>query len=131
MDLHAEAEHQLAVMKRQLGHTSYNVSRLTNRPAIMQHGGAVTGQGILVAVPTVEDNCASILGVGRGSDDMDVDALAVVPVVLETCLMKCPETLHDLSKEYEFGSHGCKPAKNWTATDRGRDKFKYYRQNIV
>ena len=41
------------------------------------------------------------------------------------------QTLHDLWKEYEFGSHGCKTAKDWTATERGRDKFKYYWQNVV
>jgi hypothetical protein len=131
MDARAEAERQLAVMKRQLGRMSNNVSRLTNRPAIVRRGGTVTGQGTLVAVPTVEANHASIFGVGGGSDDMDVDEPAVVPVVLETRLMKCPKTLHDLWKEYEFGFHGYKPAKDWTATERGRDKFKYYRRNVV
>ena len=110
---------------------SNSVSHLTNRPNIVRRGGAVTGQGTLVAVPTVEANHASIFGVGGGSDDMDVDEPAIVPVVLETRLMKCPKTLHDLWKEYKFGFHGCKPAKDWTSTERGRDKFKYYRWNIV
>ena len=72
----------------------------------MRRGGAVTGQGTLVAVPAVEANHASIFGVGGGSDDMDVDEPAIVPVELETCLMKCPKTLHDLWKEYKFGFHG-------------------------
>ena len=133
IDARAEAERQVAVMKRQLGRISNNVSRLSNRPAIVRRGGTATGQGTLVTVPSVEANHASILvvGGGNGSDDMDMDAPAVIPVVLETRLTKSPKTLHDLWQEYEFGFHGCKPAKDWTATERGRDKFKYYRRNVV
>ena len=96
-DARAEAERQLAVMKRQLGRMSNNISRLSNRPAIERRGGRVTGQGS-VAVPTVEANRASILGVEGGSvgDYMEMDAPAVIPVVLEARLTKCPKTLHDL-----------------------------------
>jgi hypothetical protein len=71
------------------------------------------------------------MGVGGGSDDMDVDSPAVVPVVLETRSMKCPKMLHDPWKEYEFAFHDCKPVKDWTVTERGRDKFKYYCRNLV
>jgi hypothetical protein len=31
----------------------------------------------------------------------------------------------------EFGYIGLKPAKDWMAADRGRDKYKYYRRNVV
>ena len=34
-------------------------------------------------------------------------------------------------KEYEFVFSGLKPAKDWVASERGRDKYKYYRQNVV
>ena len=133
MDARADAEHHLAVMKRQLGRISNNVSHLSNRPAIVRRGGTATSQGTLVTVPSVEANRASILvvGGGNGSDDMDMDAPAVIPVVLETRLTKSPKTLHDLWKKYEFGFYCCKPAKDWTATERRRDKFKYYWQNVV
>ena len=36
MDARADAEHHLAVMKRQLGRMTNNVSHLINRPTIMQ-----------------------------------------------------------------------------------------------
>lgn len=42
-------------------------------------------------------------------------------------LMKHPRTLHDLWKEYEFGAPGHKPAKDFTATERGgRNKHVFY-----
>jgi len=27
--------------------------------------------------------------------------------------------------------NGLKPAKDWAASERGRDKYKYYRRNVV
>ena len=55
--------------------------------------------------------------------DCAMDVSDAVPVVLEACLTKCPKTLYDLWKEYEFGFRGCKPANDWTAAEQGRDKF--------
>ena len=52
-------------------------------------------------------------------------------VVMEAKLTKCPKTLNDLWKEYEFGFSGLKPAKDGAASERGRDKYKYYRRNVV
>ena len=43
----------------------------------------------------------------------------------------CPKSLHDLWKEYTFGSPGVKAAKDFTKKERGSDKSKYYRRNIV
>jgi hypothetical protein len=83
----------------------------------------------------VDINPAEGLGGGAGGSDGVVDVEMnvpdVVPVVLEARLTKCPRTLHDLWKEYEFGFNGCKPAKDWTPAERGRDKFNYYRRNVV
>ena len=42
-------------------------------------------------------------------------------VVIEAELTKCPKTLHDLWKEYEFVFSDLKPAKDWTASERRRD----------
>jgi hypothetical protein len=126
MDAQAEAERQLAVMKRHLGCMSNNVYRLTNRPAIVRRGGAVTGQGTLVAVPTVEANHASIFGVRGGSDDMDdpslphptapatstiptateLDASALQPLStrLLTQLHKNPHNLPEVPPAYTLGA---------------------------
>ncbi|KAA8497596.1 hypothetical protein FVE85_5181 [Porphyridium purpureum] len=40
-------------------------------------------------------------------------------------LAKNPRTIHDLWNEYMFGLVGNKPAKDFTAPERGRVKFKY------
>ena len=44
-------------------------------------------------------------------------------------LSKCPKTLNDLWAEYEFGVGGYKPAKLYTAQERGAVKDLYYRRN--
>ena len=46
-------------------------------------------------------------------------------------LSSCPKSLHDLWREYTFGSPGVKAAKDFTEKERGSDKSKYYRRNIV
>jgi hypothetical protein len=33
--------------------------------------------------------------------------------------------------KYEFGFRGLKPAKDWTTAERGKDKYMYYRRNVV
>ncbi len=45
-------------------------------------------------------------------------------------LSKCPRTLHELWREYEFGIAGYKAAKDFTEKERGQDKCKYYRRNV-
>ena len=56
-------------------------------------------------------------------------AHALRPVVLEARLLHRPRSLHDLWKEFEFGYSRCKPAKEWTTVEHGRDRFNYYRRN--
>ena len=58
------------------------------------------------------------------------DANDPVPVVPVAKLSKCPRSLFDLWKEYAFGFHGCKAAKDWNASERGADRFKYYKRNV-
>ena len=38
--------------------------------------------------------------------------------------------MYGLWKEYEIGFSGYKPAKDWIPKERGRDKYKYYKQNV-
>ncbi|KAG9411162.1 hypothetical protein AC1031_016810 [Aphanomyces cochlioides] len=45
-------------------------------------------------------------------------------------LSKRPKDLFDLWHEYEFGCGGRKPAKNFTAAERGANKFAFSRQKV-
>ena len=113
MDARAEAEHQLAVVEWHMGRISKNISCLSSiGHTTMRCGAASTNQHISAAAPTADNNPAvRSVGGADGIADFDMDVPDVVPVVLEACLTKCPKTLHDLWKEYEFGFCGCKPAK--------------------
>jgi hypothetical protein len=42
-----------------------------------------------------------------------------------------PRNLHTLWQEYEFGFGGRKPAKDFTAEERGRVKYSYHRRKVV
>ena len=50
---------------------------------------------------------------------------------LNATLVKNPRSLHIIWQEYELGIGGRKPAKNFTAAERGRVKYAYYRRKIV
>ena len=45
--------------------------------------------------------------------------------------MNCPKDLYILWAEYEAGVGGNKPARQFTASERGKVKFKYSRQKIA
>jgi hypothetical protein len=47
----------------------------------------------------------------------------------QSSLCKCPKSLHVLWHEYEFGIAGRKPAKMFSAEERGRNKFQYSLRN--
>ena len=54
--------------------------------------------------------------------------LATTAIVTSTAnLTSCPRTLHDLWDEYTVGIGGAKPTKDYTAQERGKCKYKYYR----
>ena len=58
--------------------------------------------------------------------------IATTAIVTSTAnLTSCPRTLHDLWDEYIVGIGGAKPAKDYTAQERGKFKYKYYRRKIV
>ena len=46
-------------------------------------------------------------------------------------LMNCPKDLYILWDEYEAGVGGNKPARQFTAAERGKVKFKYSRRKIA
>ncbi|ETP04478.1 hypothetical protein F441_18743 [Phytophthora nicotianae CJ01A1] len=45
-------------------------------------------------------------------------------------LSKRPKDLYELWGEYEFGLNGLKPAKEFTAAERGANKFAYSRRKV-
>jgi hypothetical protein len=53
------------------------------------------------------------------------------PLVGSATLSPNPRTLHLLWHEYEFGLSGRKPAKDFTAEERGRNKYSYHRRKVV
>ena len=46
-------------------------------------------------------------------------------------LSPLPKTIHALWHEYEFGIGGRKPARDFNATERGKNKHSYYRRKVV
>ncbi len=50
---------------------------------------------------------------------------------LTSTLSPHPKDLHELWQEYEFGIGGRKPAKLFTAQERGKEKFKYSRRKVA
>jgi hypothetical protein len=52
-----------------------------------------------------------------------------VPYV--STLSPTPRTLFDLWTEYEYGIGGRKPAKDFTAAERGKVKYNYHRRKVV
>ena len=59
-------------------------------------------------------------------DEDDRDIVPRQPVKL----YRCPKTLFDLWQEYQFGLNGCKPAKDFTAVERGKSKTMYCRRKV-
>ena len=53
-----------------------------------------------------------------------------VPPLLAKVL-KCPRSLHDLWRKYQFGPGVFKTAKDFTDNKRGVDKCKYYQRNVI
>jgi hypothetical protein len=67
--------------------------------------------------------------VQHGANEGNNNNLAVAEIV--AALSPRPRNLHLLWQEYEFGLGGRKPARQFTAIERGRVKFKYCRRKVV
>ena len=120
-DARAEADRQLGILKRQIARMSNNISRLSSRPAHPMKARTPGGH----PVPSV----GAISGQNSQQELVLVD-LPPPPRNLVAKLTKCPKSLHDLWLEYEIGFRGCKAAKDFTAQERGKDKYRYYRRNV-
>ncbi len=94
----------------------------------IEHGISTLNQEEQDHAPTVTVTLATEeADTGRDEVMEDVPAQGIV---LEARLTRCPKTLHDLWKKYAFGFSGCKPAKGFTARERGKDHYNYYRRNV-
>jgi hypothetical protein len=66
--------------------------------------------------------------------DNEAPAAAHVPhdnVYIHATLSTCPRDLHSLWEEYEHGLDGCKAAKNFNPTERGRVASTYSKRNLM
>jgi hypothetical protein len=135
-DARTEGDRQLTIMKRKLARLSNNLTRLSNRPGMLGYKrrrlGNEQGGGRSLRLHSITEGSFEGLDMpevfhGDGSVEDANDPVPVVPVAK---LSKCPRSLFDLWKEYEFGFHGCKAAKDWNASERGADRFKYYKRNV-
>ena len=112
-----EAESQLFILKEKIVHMTNNITRLSNRPACVCTMNGSKRRQIIID----PDTCKS---------EEDTAIEAPHPLELEACLISCPWTIHDCWKEFKFGFHGFKPTKDWTASEREKDRFKYYKRNV-
>ena len=96
----------------------------------------VTNRVFAKAMARLVSQPARILGQGRVrvqqepqvvEDNEDPEALHGPPATLG----KNPKTLHSLWREFEEGLGGRKPAKMFTARERGKVKQMYYRRKVV
>ena len=149
----ADAERQLTVCRRSMARMNKNLTRLANRPGNFSGRSRRRRLRSTVQLPVAsgerrensvgwqsgrtekgleEGRVRTVVGPsisvqeGRAGDSSDEE----LPRPLVARLCSCPRTLHDLWREYEFGFPGCKPAKDFTISERGKDRYKYYRRNV-
>ena len=116
IDLRELVMTQYDVMRDELLRLRRVVSRVANRPVMINHG-FVNCQG------------AQPQGGGGGGGDKDPED-STVPY--EAMLSNCPRSLFELWQEYKFGLQGQKAAKRFTSQERGRRvKYKYHRRKVV
>jgi hypothetical protein len=107
-NLMKELERRDAKIMQQLRFINFYVRRSANAP------GRPTQQQLQAANSQEES---------RNNQEAEVVEEGRVTAVL----MKHPRTLHDLWREYEFGAPGHKPAKDFTAAERGgKNKHSFY-----
>lgn len=109
------------MLRQQVRRMNTNMTRYMNRPARVIGAAAVA--------PVVQEQEIDIPPVILDEPiPMQIDD-PLAPVQNIARLSKCPKTLHDLWREYEFGLNGFKAAKDFTVSERGKEKYKYYRRN--
>ena len=108
------------------------VSNLEQRIVVVQNYQASHHNAIESRLRSLEANTSRIAlqPVFRPVQGVGVDEDGGGTVGAAT-LSKCPRNLYVLWQEYQFGLGGRKPARQFTAVERGRVKFKYSRRKII
>jgi hypothetical protein len=114
-ELKIELERRDKKLERQLNFLNRNVQRIANAPGRrhITQGGISTPQSL--EIQNAEEN--------RVEEEQGR---------LTAVLGKHPRSLHDLWNEYEFGSPGHKPAKDFTPKERGgNNKHRFYLRRFL
>ena len=73
-------------------------------------------------------------GIGTGNDDNSILAAAGLQNLARAAnasLSPCPRNLYDLWTEYTVGLGGRKPTSQFSHSERGKSKDKYFRRNVI
>lgn len=108
-DFHNEYRQDKAATIRRLERLERNVQRIAIAPYQRQQNATGPGQN--------EQD-------GGGAGDQEAAAAVAT-------LSRCPRDLYTLWIEYEYGLDGRKPARQFTARERGQVKFKYSRRKLA
>ena len=115
-ELRASVENNAATSLRSHNVLNRNINRIAMTPARRIAGPIAAGQHAAPAGPGNNPQPAgpaNILVVGGGT------------------LSPLPRTLYDLWVEYQTGIGGRKAARDFTARERGADKYRFYRRKHV
>ncbi len=115
------------MLRGQLTWLNWNLVRFVNRSAHPMRRPRVsaiieTGEAGVDEAPTPQAPDAE-----TATMEMRQEVVQVPPLIAK--LSKCPRSLHELWKEYEFGSGGFKAAQDFTEREGG-DKSNYYQRNV-
>ena len=118
-ELRASVENNAATNLRNHTVLNRNINRIATEPARRVAGG---GQ--------------AVAGGGQAAAANNQQPAAAAPPVVNNyggggTLSPTPRTLYDLWVEYQTGIGGRKPARDFTAQERGLDKYRYYRRKHV
>jgi hypothetical protein len=125
-----QLQQQQAVMQQQLEHAIYEQRRWHERQYqvvnsnIRRFGGTIQG-----GFARQDQRQAANRRQAQQEEELPADGPG------SATLSKTPRTLMELWNEWQFGINGRKPAKDWTARERGNTtggiKQKYYRRKAV
>jgi hypothetical protein len=137
MNAQLMAVHSLATQVRREVH-EIKLSQVADRTWMQRNFGIVNTNmrrmGITAAFRVVQ-GAGAIAGVGgAGNNDDNMLAAAGLQNLARTTaasLSPCPRNLYDLWAEFMFGIGGRKPASQFTHSERGKSKHKYFRRNVI
>jgi hypothetical protein len=118
-ELRASVENNAATNLRNYNVLNRNINRIAMAPARRIAGPVAAGQ-----------NAAPAAGQAGNNNNQQQVGPANIEVGGGT-LSPLPRTLYDLWVEYQTGIGGRKAARDFTARERGADKYRYYRRKHV